>query len=264
MVVSESEKSSTVAASNEQVTVAPGRPESTPPTVVAAAAAGVTAPPAAAVEVTGGNNKEEPKTTLDIEEQQSDDGGAAVRTEHLFKHPLQNTWTLWYLENDRTKSWEDMQNEITSFDAVEDFWSLYNHIKPPSEIKLGSDYSLFKKGIRPMWEDAANKQGGRWVITLTKASKNDLDNLWLDVLLCLIGEAFDHSDQICGAVVNIRGKSNKISIWTANGNNEEAALEIGHKLRDALRLGRQNLLHYQLHKDTMVKQGSSVKSIYTL
>lgn len=84
-----------------------------------------------------------------------------------------------------------------------------------------------------MWEDAANKQGGRWVITLNKSSKNDLDNLWLDVvsiqfyishylhiylcslfrplqLLCLIGEAFDHSDQICGAVVNIRGKSNKI------------------------------------------------------
>lgn len=54
------------------------------------------------------------------------------------------------------------------------------------------------------------------------------------------------------------------AIWTANGNNEEAALEIGHKLREALRLGRQNLLQYQLHKDTMVKQGSSVKSIYTL
>ncbi|XP_050320147.1 eukaryotic translation initiation factor 4E1-like [Bactrocera neohumeralis] len=144
-----------------------------------------------------------------------------VRTEHLFKHPLQNTWTLWYLENDRTKSWEDMQNEITSFDTVEDFWSVYNHIKPPSDIKLGSDYSLFKKGIRPMWEDAGNKQVGRWVITLNKTSKADLDNLWLDVLLCLIGEAFEHSDVVCGAVVNIRGKNNKISIWTANGNNEE-------------------------------------------
>lgn len=65
-----------------------------------------------------------------------------------FKHPLEHTWTLWYLENDRSKSWEDMQNEITSFDMVEDFWSLYNHIKPPSEIKIGSDYSLFKKGIQ--------------------------------------------------------------------------------------------------------------------
>lgn len=45
-----------------------------------------------------------------------------VGAEHLIKHPLHNTWTLWYLENDRTKSWEDMQNEITSFDTVEDFW----------------------------------------------------------------------------------------------------------------------------------------------
>ncbi|EDV40805.1 uncharacterized protein Dana_GF23736, isoform C [Drosophila ananassae] len=231
-------------------TVAPGRPEPTP-------AAPAPAAPA----------KEETKTAGDAvtaDATKPTGGDDAVRTEHLFKHPLQNTWTLWYLENDRSKSWEDMQNEITSFDTVEDFWSLYNHIKPPSEIKVGSDYSLFKKGIRPMWEDAANKQGGRWVITLNKSSKSDLDNLWLDVLLCLIGEAFDHSDQICGAVVNIRGKSNKISIWTANGNNEEAALEIGHKLRDALRLGRQNSLQYQLHKDTMVKQGSNVKSIYTL
>ena len=36
---------------------------------------------------------------------------------------------------------------------------------------------------------------------------SDLDNYWLETLLCLIGEAFDEqSDDICGAVVNIRGK----------------------------------------------------------
>jgi len=84
-------------------------------------------------------------------------GDDAVRTEHLFKHPLMNVWTLWYLENDRSKSWEDMQNEITSFDTVEDFWSLYNHIKPPSEIKVGSDYSLFKKNIRWVFICVSNK-----------------------------------------------------------------------------------------------------------
>ena len=38
---------------------------------------------------------------------------------------------------------------------------------------------------------------------------SDLDNYWLETLLCLIGEAFDEqSDDICGAVVNIRGKGN--------------------------------------------------------
>lgn len=130
-------QSSTVSAGTEQAnananTVAPGRPDPTPTGTVAAVPATEVA-----------SKKEEAK---DVADPQSDDG--AVRTEHLFKHPLQNTWTLWYLENDRTKSWEDMLNEITSFDTVEDFWSLYNHIKPPSEIKLGSDYSLFKKGIR--------------------------------------------------------------------------------------------------------------------
>ncbi|XP_016990374.1 eukaryotic translation initiation factor 4E1 [Drosophila rhopaloa] len=177
------------------------------------------------------------------------------------KHPLEHTWTLWYLENDRSKSWEDMQNEITSFDMVEDFWSLYNHIKPPSEIKVGSDYSLFKKGIQPMWEDDANKFGGRWVINMGRGSKLELDKLWLDVLLILIGEAFEHTEEVCGAVINLRGKSNKISIWTANGHNELAVMEIGLKLRDLLVLPPHQL-QYQLHKDSMSKQGSVVKAVY--
>ncbi|KAH8242100.1 hypothetical protein KR026_002169 [Drosophila bipectinata] len=180
-----------------------------------------------------------------------------------FKHPLEHTWTLWYLENDRTKSWEDMQNEITSFDMVEDFWSLYNHIKPPSDIMIGSDYSLFKKGIQPMWEDEANKFGGRWVINMGRGPKWDVDRTWLDVLLILIGEAFDHGEEVCGAVINLRGKSNKISIWTANGHNEPAVMEIGMKLRDLLALPPYQL-QYQLHKDSMSKQGSVVKAVYSI
>lgn len=66
----------------------------------------------------------------------------------LIKHPLQHSWTLWYLESDRTKKWEETQNIVTTFDTVEDFWSLFNHIKQPAEIKVGNDYSLFKAGIR--------------------------------------------------------------------------------------------------------------------
>ncbi|KAH8361347.1 eukaryotic translation initiation factor 4E [Drosophila serrata] len=179
------------------------------------------------------------------------------------KHPLEHTWTLWYLENDRSKSWEELQNEITSIDMVEDFWSLYNHIKPPSEIKIGSDYSLFKKGTQPMWEDEANKYGGRWVINRGRGSKVELDKLWLDVLLILIGEAFDHTEEVCGAVINLRGKTNKISVWTANGYNEEAVMEIGLKLRELLCLPPLQL-QYQLHKDSMSKQGSVVKAVYCL
>lgn len=63
-----------------------------------------------------------------------------------------------------------------------------------------------------MWEDKANKAGGRWMITLVK-KRSDLDRYWIDTVLCLIGEAFDSFDEICGAVVNIRPKGDKIGKW---------------------------------------------------
>jgi len=183
---------------------------------------------------------------------------------HLYKHPLQHTWTLWYKDTDQSKSWKENLNEIESFDTVEDFWSLYNHIKPPSEINIGSDYSLFKKGIWPMWEDEGNKRGGAWLIQLKQSKQLDADSIWLDVLLCLIGEAFEDSEEICGATINVR-KLNKIKIglWTSNGTHSDAILRIGRTLKEALRLG-QCTYTYSLHTDIIVKQGSNAKSIYNI
>jgi translation initiation factor 4E len=52
-----------------------------------------------------------------------------------------------------------------------------------SELRQGCDYSLFKKGIRPMWEDDANKRGGRWLIKKKKNQRgNDLDKYWLEIV----------------------------------------------------------------------------------
>jgi translation initiation factor 4E len=79
---------------------------------------------------------------------QNKDKEVSLPQEVMMKHPLQYRWTLWYLEMDKNKTWEEMQMEVTSFETVEDFWSLFNHIKNPSEIKVQNDYSLFKEGIR--------------------------------------------------------------------------------------------------------------------
>ncbi|TDG43137.1 hypothetical protein AWZ03_010429 [Drosophila navojoa] len=180
-----------------------------------------------------------------------------------YKHPLEHVWTLWYLENDRTKHWKDMLNEITQIDSIETFWGLYYTIKTPSELKIGSDYYMFKHGIQPMWEDEANIKGGRWLFTVGKSSKYALDRIWLDILLMMVGESFEYASEICGAVVNIRAKSNKISVWTANGTNELAVLEIGFKLKTLLHLQSHNL-QYQLHSDAMSKVNSGVRSVYSL
>lgn len=110
---------------------------------------------------------------------------AALTEQPLVKHPLQHAWTLWYYEPDRNKSWEDNQNQVSTFTNVEDFWSLFTHIKQPSEVKIGSDYSLFKESIRPMWEDKANKNGGRWMITLSRNQRPELDRYWIDTVSCV-------------------------------------------------------------------------------
>lgn len=48
-----------------------------------------------------------------------------------------------------------------------------------------------------MWEDENNKHGGRWLINLDKKQRMTcLDNFWLEVMLCLIGESFEDDSQI--------------------------------------------------------------------
>uniref|UniRef100_A0A1B6HUS2 eIF-4F 25 kDa subunit n=1 Tax=Homalodisca liturata TaxID=320908 RepID=A0A1B6HUS2_9HEMI len=191
-----------------------------------------------------------------------------IQPELMYKHPLNSTWTLWYYENDRKRSWEENQREIISFETVEDFWSLYNHIKLASELRHGCDYSLFKKGIRPMWEDTSNVKGGRWLISLDKKQReHELDSFWLETLLCMIGEAFDdHGDEVCGAVVNVRNKGDKIAVWTsdASRSNCDGVIAIGKKLKERLRIGPKVQIGYQVHKDTMEKSSSVARNMYTV
>lgn len=86
--------------------------------------------------------------------------------------------TLWFdnaSKQDKAKSWDEQLTEVLSFDTVEAFWgyvlkfeiscmvlipqySLYNHIVPPSHIAANSNYYLFKKGIRPAWEDVCVRE----------------------------------------------------------------------------------------------------------
>lgn len=43
-----------------------------------------------------------------------------------------------------------------------------------------------------------------------------------------MGEAFDdYSDQVCGTVVQIRPKMDKLAVWTGNAKDENANLTIG-------------------------------------
>jgi len=143
-------------------------------------------------------------------------------------HALQSSWAFWFLRRIQgvksQETYEKNMKKIGTFSTVEGFWSYYNHLIRPNDLPAASDYHMFKEGIKPMWEDEANKQGGKLIIRLRKglASK-----CWEEIVLALIGEQFqDVGDEICGVVISTRFQEDILSIWNKNAYDREARSKI--------------------------------------
>lgn len=131
-------------------------------------------------------------------------------------HLLKDTWTFWYRPPISKAhgyiEYEKTLHGIANVGTVEDFWSIYRHLKRPSALPVVSDYHLFKKDIRPIWEDEVNRKGGKWVVRMKKGVA---DRYWEDLLLALIGDQFaEASEDVCGAVLSMRNGEDILSIWT--------------------------------------------------
>ncbi|KXJ93284.1 translation initiation factor eIF 4e-like domain-containing protein [Microdochium bolleyi] len=146
-------------------------------------------------------------------------------------HPLCDVWAFWfrppiskangYIEYERSL------HQIAQVATVEEFKAVYAHLWHPSDIPEKSDYHLFKKGIRPVWEDDVNKQGGKWVVHLKKGVAN---RFWEETLFACIGDQFgDDRDEVCGVVLSVRNGEDTLSIWLR----QEGASTF--KIRDTLK-----------------------------
>ncbi|KAJ1474453.1 hypothetical protein T484DRAFT_1832352, partial [Baffinella frigidus] len=58
--------------------------------------------------------------------------------------------------------------------------------------------------------------------------------VWLWTTLSLIGENYPEPKQICGAVCCLRGKQDRVSVWTRDGENEEKWGPVKAEFRKAL------------------------------
>jgi len=117
---------------------------------------------------------------------------------------------------------------IGEFETVETFCRYFNWLKLPSKLERNSNYHLFKSGIKPMWEDEANANGGKWVLTM-KNNPALLDRCWSWLAMALVGEELEDGDDICGAVVSLRSKVDRIQVWTRNKDDIERLNGIGKR-----------------------------------
>lgn len=79
---------------------------------------------------------------------------------------------------------------------------------------------MFKDNIQPLWEDPANKNGGRISIRIKKEYTN---LIWEEIIFNFIGNHFPDHDQINGLLVSNRRDFNYIHIWVKDYSNKTIA-----------------------------------------
>eukprot|EP00298_Acanthocystis_sp_HF-20_P015786 c21265_g2_i1.p1 GENE.c21265_g2_i1~~c21265_g2_i1.p1 ORF type:complete len:204 (-),score=43.60 c21265_g2_i1:141-752(-) len=167
------------------------------------------------------------------------------------KHELEHKWTYFFdipqqkQGNSNNSDWSLNLQTIYTFNTVEDFWGLYKNVPQASEIVIGANFHMFKDNIKPMWEDPANTSGGKWVVTLPKYPSGGpppqmYDEYWLNTILSMIGENYEKSELICGAVYSARKTNNKIALWISNSTDKDSIMQIGKDFQRHLTLRNSN------------------------
>ncbi|XP_050418250.1 eukaryotic translation initiation factor 4E type 2 isoform X2 [Patella vulgata] len=167
------------------------------------------------------------------------------------EHPIQFNYSLWFSKRTpgkQTTRYDQTLKFVGSFSSVEQFWSYYTHLSRPSELSGHSDYHIFKEGIRPMWEDDANKAGGKWIIRLKKGIAS---RCWENLVLAMLGEQFMVGGEVCGAVISIRYQEDILSLWNKTANDHVTTSRIRDTLKRILNLPPNTIMEYKCHTDSL-------------
>ncbi|KAI1863699.1 uncharacterized protein JN550_009399 [Neoarthrinium moseri] len=171
-------------------------------------------------------------------------------------HMLQDSWVFWtrppiskangYIDYDKTL------HPMAQCSTIEEFWVVYKHLKPPSQLPLVTDYHLFKKGVRPIWEDDENKRGGKWVLRLKKGVA---DRYWEEILMaCVGGTLCEDNDEVNGAVISVRNGEDIISIWTASTGGK--VLKIRESMKSLLKCPPETRFEFKTHDESMIQRAT--------
>ncbi|KAK6508271.1 hypothetical protein TWF506_010367 [Arthrobotrys conoides] len=176
--------------------------------------------------------------------------------------PLRHEWTFWHdkyqAETGSGTSGGDQYasqlKELANISTIQDFWQVYNNTDFES-LKLRDSFLLFKKNVKPVWEDPRNNKGGAWTFRISKTSNTSLE-FWKSILLVAIGEQLqevvEKGDDICGVSMSVRFNSHLILIWNRDGSNQKSIDAILAKVLESLpeemRPAQQNY-YYKKHSE---------------
>lgn len=206
--------------------------------------------------------KEKENEEKDRRVREGDDRDRQGREIRAGLHPLQHRFVFWYTRRQpgirSQTSYEDNIKRIAEFSTVEGFWGSYCHLSRVSTLPNPTDLHLFKEGIRPLWEDAANRSGGKWIIRFKKLVSG---RYWEDLVLAMIGDQLDFGDTVCGAVLSIRFGEDILSVWNRNAADNQAVMALRDSIKRHLHLPLGYTMEYKPH-DASLRDNSSFRNTW--
>ena len=151
-----------------------------------------------------------------------------------------------YFKEQRHKQAEDYENNIKkigSFRTAEEFWGYYQHIRRPDSLPKCCEFLLFKSGIRPVWEDSANRGGGRFVLHIKRIFAN---KTWEDIIIAFIITTKEQ-DHLNGVVINVRSWEVLLSLWMKPMETEEVRDKYRTWIRQSLGMTDNISIEYKQH-----------------
>ncbi len=135
---------------------------------------------------------------------------------------LKNNLVIWY-HYDKDNWSITGYKELYKMETIQDFWQIYNNWSKVGGI-TNKHYFIMKEGVKPIWEDELNKNGGCWSY---KIQEDFVDELWEDLSVYFVCGILCPTipNEIMGISVRLR-KNNEVVIKIWNNNSKHNSLKL--------------------------------------
>ncbi len=176
---------------------------------------------------------------------------------------FKSAWVLWekpvQTHSNDHDHYSSAMRVLSRISNVEEFWKYWLCVPQPSELLEGKHFvreqpaphegeltqidtlMLFREGIRPEWEDAANATGGHYQFMFKPASINaaQLDEYWNNIAIGIVGGAIHPHEMITG--IRLLDKSTvgrnscvRIEVWFRDFENTVGMNELKQSLEEVM------------------------------
>lgn len=130
-------------------------------------------------------------------------------------HPLSDKWCLWLHEPHETDWSLSSYTHVATIGTVEEAIAITETL--PEDLVKNSMLFLMRKGIKPMWEDPQNRDGGAFSY---KVTNKDVCVAWKGLSYSVLGGSVSDVSSFINCVTGITISSKKkfciIKIWMRN------------------------------------------------